>query len=86
MPARTQQQTHQIRLDTGDLVRLSSSDAEHLYDELWLLVGAVRGALSAAAKLTEAARGMPTVPLDHRESELVRRLLAKVRREEQEVG
>jgi hypothetical protein len=76
------QQTHQIRLDRGEVVRLTAAEAEHLYDELWLLVGAVRGALSAAAKLTEAARGMPTVPLDRRESDLVRRLLAKVRRVE----
>jgi hypothetical protein len=84
-PQQTQQtNVIRIRLHHGEQTELSPTDVERLNEELWLLVGAVRGALSAAAKLTEASKGMPTAPLDSRESDLVRRLLAKVRRPQPE--
>ncbi len=71
--------TTQLRLEGDEVVRLSTEEAEQLYDELWLLVGAARGALSAAAKVLDASRGTPRVDLDERESELARRLLGRVR-------
>jgi hypothetical protein len=62
-------------------VRLDADEAERLYDELWLLVGAVRGALTAAAKVMEGlqkrnASDFVVVSLDANEAEVVRQLFA----------
>ncbi len=71
-----------LRLSDGRKLTVSHGEAKRVYEELWLLVGAVRGALSAAAKVMEANErpliGFGTT-LDQNESELVTHLLAKVR-------
>jgi hypothetical protein len=40
-----------IRLHDGEQVTLTRSQAERIYDELWLLASRVRGAIAAASKL-----------------------------------
>jgi hypothetical protein len=40
-----------VRLHDGEQVTLSPSQAERVYDELWLLANRVKGAIAAAAKL-----------------------------------
>jgi hypothetical protein len=40
-----------IRLYDGEQVTLTVSQAERLYDELWLLATRVKGAIAAASKL-----------------------------------
>ena len=40
-----------IRLHDGEQVTLTVSQAERLYDELWLLATRVKGAIAAASKL-----------------------------------
>ncbi len=69
-----------LTLANGSDVELTAEEAQLVYEELWVAVGA-RGALTAAAKLNEAQK-LPVghcVQLAREESDLVQRLLAKVR-------
>jgi hypothetical protein len=43
-----------LRLDDGELLRLDGDQAQNLYDELWRVATAIRGAISAAAKIRHA--------------------------------
>jgi hypothetical protein len=43
-----------VQLDGGELLRLDTTEAEALYDELWRLAASTRGALSAAARIRAA--------------------------------
>jgi hypothetical protein len=40
-----------VRLDGGERLTFSAEESERVYDELWLLAGRMRGAVTAAAKL-----------------------------------
>jgi hypothetical protein len=43
-----------LRLEDGKLLQLDAGQAQTLYDELWRSAVAVRGAISAAAKIRHA--------------------------------
>jgi hypothetical protein len=43
-----------VRLENGDQISLTEAEADRLFDELWLLAGEMRGAVSAASKLRRA--------------------------------
>ena len=50
MPIESQGRTF-VRLEDGDQISLTEAEVDRLYDELWLLAGEWRGAVTAAAKL-----------------------------------
>jgi hypothetical protein len=43
-----------VRLENGDQISFTEAEADRLFDELWLLAGDMRGAVSAASKLRRA--------------------------------
>jgi hypothetical protein len=45
------QRTTTVRLQDGDQIELSVTEAARVFDELWLLADRMKGAVSAAAKL-----------------------------------
>jgi hypothetical protein len=53
MPIESQGRTF-VRLANGDQISFTEAEADRLFDELWLLAGEMRGAVSAASKLRRA--------------------------------
>jgi hypothetical protein len=49
-----EEQPATLRLDDGEVLRLDPEHAQNLYAELWRVAAAVRGAISAAAKIRHA--------------------------------
>jgi hypothetical protein len=49
-----EEQPAMLRLDDGEVLRLDPDQAQSLYAELWRVAAAVRGAISAAAKIRHA--------------------------------
>jgi hypothetical protein len=53
MPIESQGRTY-VRLESGEQISLTEAEADRLFDELWVLAGDMRGAVSAASKLRRA--------------------------------
>ena len=51
MSPEPQQRTTTVRLQDGEQLELSVWEAERVFNELWVLAGRMKGAVSAAAKL-----------------------------------
>jgi hypothetical protein len=49
-----EEQPATLRLDDGEVLRLDPDQAQNLYAELWRVAAAIRGAISAAAKIRHA--------------------------------
>jgi hypothetical protein len=52
MTAETHDETT-VRLHDGEMVTLTASQADRVYDELWILANRVKGAIAAASKLKQ---------------------------------
>ena len=53
MPIESHGRTY-VRLQNGEQISLTEAEADRLFDELWLLAGDMRGAVTAASKLRKA--------------------------------